>query len=114
MPGKIYCSKCAPKKPVRDASRSSLVVVGVLVALIGFGFGLVAFLLSQQLRDIQNDIRRLDQDAATSRDNFEALKRDSVTAGPRPSAPDADSSTTPGPRRGSWRGRPSGSRCSRA
>jgi HEAT repeats len=77
--GKIYCSKCAPKKPVRDASRSSLVVVGVLVALIGFGFGLVAFLLSQQLRDIQNDIRRLDQDFATSRDNFEALKRDSVT-----------------------------------
>jgi hypothetical protein len=77
--GKIYCSKCAPKKPVRDASRSSLVVVGVLVALIGFGFGLVAFLLSQQLRDIQNDIRRLDQDFANSRDNFEALKRDSVT-----------------------------------
>jgi HEAT repeats len=78
--GKIYCSKCAPKKPVRDATRSSLVVVGVLVALIGFGFGLVAFLLSQQLRDIQNDIRRLDQEFTTSRDHFEALKRDSVTS----------------------------------
>jgi hypothetical protein len=76
--GKIYCSRCAPKKPAREVSRSSLVVVGVLVALIGFGFGLVAFLVSQQIRDVQAEIRTLAQDVAGAREGLEAQKRDAM------------------------------------
>jgi HEAT repeats len=76
--GKIYCSKCAPKKPSKEVARSSLVVVGVLVALIGFGFGLVAFLVSQQIRDMGGEIRLANQGIAALRDDLEALKRDAM------------------------------------
>jgi HEAT repeats len=76
--GKIYCSKCAPKKPSREVARSSLVVVAVLVALIGFGFGLVALLVSQQIRDLQAEIRKGTEDLAGARDDLAALRREAM------------------------------------
>jgi hypothetical protein len=53
-------------------------VVGVLVALIGFGFGLVALLVSQQIRDVQAEIRSATHEIGSLRDDLAALKRETM------------------------------------
>jgi hypothetical protein len=76
--GKIFCAKCAPKAPPKAAKGSSPLVIAILVALVGLGFGLIAFITSQQIRDVGRDTARAREDVQTIQADFAALRRDAM------------------------------------
>jgi hypothetical protein len=76
--GKIFCSKCAPKKPTRESTRSSPAVVGALVLLIGLGFGLIAYITAQQMHELQADLRTANGDVGALKESLAAFRHSAM------------------------------------
>jgi hypothetical protein len=76
--GKIFCAQCAPKKSARDSTRSSPVVVGALVLLIGLGFGLIAYLTAQQIHDLQGELRVATHELNDLKEGAATLKQNAM------------------------------------
>jgi hypothetical protein len=76
--GKIFCAKCAPKKPVREPARASPGFVAILIALVGIGFGLIAFITSQQIRDVGTALGEARKEIAALQTEVGALRRDAM------------------------------------
>lgn len=76
--GKIFCSKCAPKKAPREGGRSSPAVIGALVLLIGLGFGLIAYITAQQMHELQADLRTANAEVNGLKESFAALRQHSM------------------------------------
>jgi hypothetical protein len=75
--GKIFCARCAPKKPAKEKSGTSP-AFAILIALVGIGFGLIAFLTSQQIRDVGVDVRDARKDVASLQAEVAANKREAM------------------------------------
>lgn len=88
--GKIFCAKCAPKNPVKEVGKSSPAFVAILVALVGLGFGLIAFITSQQIRDVGRDMGLARDEVSALRAEFNALRSDTI---PRDEAESTRAST---------------------
>ncbi len=76
--GKIYCAKCAPRKP-REAARVSTGVVVALLLLVATLVGSAAFLMGRQLQAVETKLSGVDKDVTRLRADADAYRRESLS-----------------------------------